>query len=497
MISTVIFDLDETLADTGFLPAGRRSPSQLLSPGLGGREWVSDQSLADLPGELIARGYSVAIATRSPQAYASTLIHLLGTDTQALWASCGSGLAKAERITQEIGKRNVPPTECLYVGDGDHDREIAAMVGCQYVHVSDARSGVLLASLPNLSCVPQHRRPPKWDDRDFTNVDYLFEATQFGDYPEYELKESGQLDEDERTAFACALLKIAPQKRSRRENQLTLFAGLTPEHASCIVLETPFLRVDPRIVTRVELRRDAELRRAYLEGLGRSIPGLRFQLDVGAMAVEIRSAVHYQSAWGHALGKVKNYGDHDRNGVYRSGSEPELGGLDFIADVITAQALDLADSIVVPNPSNPYTDRQPGEVSRRLAHLVAQRLRLPVAEILQRQGVDYVPSQFVPWGMLGINEFGETDMVHRKVGHGRRAILIEDQITTGNSINRAVAALSLLPDDRLHRPVVVSYSVSRRVLERCDSAVPQATDQCGLRTMTERFGVVCRCGRNS
>jgi len=84
MISVVIFDLDETLAETGFLPPGRRTPSQLLSPGLGGRDWVTDQSIADLPGELICRGYSVAIATRAPQPYASTLIHLVGVDTQDL-----------------------------------------------------------------------------------------------------------------------------------------------------------------------------------------------------------------------------------------------------------------------------------------------------------------------------------------------------------------------------------------------------------------------------
>lgn len=498
MISVVIFDLDETLAETGFLPPGRRTPSQLLSPGLGGRDWVTDQSIADLPGELICRGYSVAIATRAPQPYASTLIHLVGVDTRDLWASCGQGLEKATRITQQLGQWNIAPAECLYVGDGDHDREIAASVGWQYVHVSDARSGALLASLPALKDIPHYRRPPKWLDGDFENVEHLFEVNPMGDSAEEHFKVSGQLDRDGRTALACALLRLTPQKRSRRENQLTLFANLAPKHASCIVQELPFLHVDSRIVTKVELRRDAELRRAYLEGLGRCIPGLRYQMEVGTTAIEVRSVVDFQTVWGHALGTVKHYGNHDRNRIFRSGPEPQLGALDFIADVVAAQMLDLADSVVVPTPSNPYTDGQPGEVSRRLAHLVAHRLQLPVAEKLQRQGVDFVPNPTAdPWESFEYtNEFGKTDIVRRKVGPGTRAVLVEDQITTGNSINRAVAALSLLPDDRYHRPVVVTYSVSRRVLERCNIEMPQATERCGLEIMTEQFGVACQCGRN-
>ena len=252
MISVVIFDLDETLAETGSLPSGRRNPSHVLSPGLGGRDWVTYQSLADLPGDLICRGYTVAIATRAPQPYASTLIHLLGVDTRHLWASCGQGLAKATRIKQELGRWKVNPTECLYVGDGDHDREIAASVGCQYVHVSDARSGALLASLPALDGIPQYRLPPKWVDGDFENVKSGFGVHRYGDFAEHELKVSGQLDRDERVAFACALLRVVPQKRSRRENQFTLFANLAPEHASCIVQDAPFLHVDSRIITKAE-----------------------------------------------------------------------------------------------------------------------------------------------------------------------------------------------------------------------------------------------------
>ncbi len=495
MISVVIFDLDETLAATGHLPPGRRTPSQLLSPGLGGREWVTDQSLADLPGELICRGYSVAIATRAPRPYASTLIHLLGVDTRMLWASCGQGLAKATQILQELELGGITPPECIYVGDGDHDREIATHVGCQYVHISDAISGAFLASLPPLAEIPRYRRPPNWANGEFEHFAGLFSAHEMEEAWAEQIVE--QFDHEERVAFACASLRVAPQKMSRRENQLTLFANLTPEHASCIVQESPFLHVDSRIVTKAELRRDAVLRRAYLEGLSRCFPGLRVQMDVGGIEAEVRSVVDYQSEWGRALGTIKNYGNHDRNGNFRSGPEPELGGLDFVADVVAAQILDLSDHFVVPTPSHPYSDGQPGEVSRRLAHLVAERVELPVAEVLERQGADYLPDPTVPWSAFGhTNEFGETDRVRRRVGPGKRAVLIEDQITTGNSINNAVQALSRLPDERLHRPVVVSYSMSRRVVERCHGVLPQTTLHCGLRIMTQLFGVNCLCGRN-
>jgi len=222
-------------------------------------------------------------------------------------------------------------------------------------------------------------------------------------------------------------------------------------------------------------------------------------MQVGATAVEVRSVVEYQTMWGRALGTVKNYGDHDRNRVVRSGPEPELGSLDFIADVVAAQMLDLANSVVVPAPSNPYNDRQPGEVSRRLAHLVAHRVQLPVAEKLRREGRNFVPNPPAdPWESYEYtNEFGKTETLRRKAGPGTGAVLIEDQITTGDSINRAVEALSHLPDDRYHRPVVVTYSVSRRVLTRCTTEMPDVPDGCGLQNMTEQYGVGCRCGRNT
>jgi FMN phosphatase YigB (HAD superfamily) len=484
VISVVIFDLDETLADTGSLPSGRRVPSQVLAPGFPGREWVIDKSLADLPGELICRGYLVSIATRAPQPYASTLVHLLGVDTQELWASCGGGVAKATRITHELQQLRISPSECIYVGDGEHDRQIAAAVGCKYIHVDTARSGSLLASLPSLTDIPHYRRPPRWTDGAFREITGVFgelgSQVSHGRY--FQL--SNRLNIEGRTALALAMLQVVPQSRFRRDNQITLFSNLRSEHSSCIVQTRPFLHVDSRIVTKVELRRDAELRRAYLEGLGRCIKGIRCQLEVGTTTVEVRSVLDYQTAWGRALGVVKNYGNHDGNLKFRSGPEPELGALDFIADVVAAQMLDLGDSIIVPTPSHPYSEHQPGEVSRRLAYLVAARMNLPVAEILQRQGSDYVSRS-------------GTVTVPSLEGRRGRAVLIEDQITTGNSINKAVTALSLLPNDRLRQPVVVSYSVSRRILERSNAVIPPAIEHCGMTLMTERIGLDCLCGRSA
>lgn len=495
MISLVIFDLDETLADTGSLPPGRRVPSQLLSPGLGGRDWVANQSLSDLPGELICRGYEVVVATRSPKPYASTLIHLLGIDTRDLWASCGDGLAKATRIRHELDRLKTAPIECLYVGDGEHDRQIADAVGCQYIHVEHARSGALLTSLPPLDTLPQSRRPPRWVGGDFADVQRIVEPL---DMYAYRRQDSLRLDREERGALSFLLLGLAPQMRSRREQQMSLFADLTPEHAACIVRRTPFLHVNSRIVTKTELRRDAELRRAYLAGLRRCFPGVSYQMEVGATTVSIRSVVDFQSVWGRALGVVKNYGNHDQNGVFRSGPETELGALDFIADVVAAQLCNQTDVMIIPVPCHPYSDWQPGEVSRRLSHLVAHRLQVPIAEVLQRRGTEYVSNPFVPWGAYpDWDEFDEVHRVVRHVGGGSRAILVEDQITTGTSIHRAVATLAELNDYRLQHPEVLSYSVSRRVLSRLNTAMPPVADRCGFRVMSGRFGVSCPCGRDA
>ena len=74
MIKAVVFDLDGTLANTTAIHGGRRTPWDLLSPGVAGEKaekWAFRQYVNDLPGELIQKGYRVGVATsrlsRTPQ----------------------------------------------------------------------------------------------------------------------------------------------------------------------------------------------------------------------------------------------------------------------------------------------------------------------------------------------------------------------------------------------------------------------------------------------
>ena len=89
MIKTVVFDLDGTLANTTAIHAWRRTPWDLLSPGVSGQKadrWAFRQNVCDLPGELILKGYRVGIAAHAPLAHASIAVHLLGIGTEVLFA---------------------------------------------------------------------------------------------------------------------------------------------------------------------------------------------------------------------------------------------------------------------------------------------------------------------------------------------------------------------------------------------------------------------------
>ena len=112
----VFFDLDGTLADTAGLPAGRRTPWQVLAPGASGASsrWAFSAEVSATPAALMARGYVVVVVPRAPLRYASTLLHLLGVQVDDIIASTGGGVDDKVRAMREACRaRATQPSQDL------------------------------------------------------------------------------------------------------------------------------------------------------------------------------------------------------------------------------------------------------------------------------------------------------------------------------------------------------------------------------------------------
>lgn len=447
----VIFDLDGTLANTESLPPGRRTPWQLLQPGMehdSTNRWRFSPDVSGVPGRLIPRGYRVAIATRAPIAYASTLCFLLGIDAEVIRASCGAGVQKSNHLAAICKKWGLRPDQVVYVGDLDEDADIAARAGCEFLHASELGSPELERRFSSVST----------DDVVAVQIERLrsFEPTT----------------PQEKASRAFALLLAEPALDDRRELQRTFFQNADPSMRDCVVDITPGLfQIHRSIITKIELQADRLLRSEYLAGIGRLFPADQRTVELpvdGPLHVRFLTAY---ATYGSELRTAKDYGGHG-NGFgsrFRSGPEPELAKLDLIADVM-ASALSLSRTPIVPVPSSPPSEGQPGQVSRRLARMVAERVGRPYLELLDRSEGD----QF-------------------KYSHDRRdrgrVLLLDDQFTSGNSL---VQAASILRAEGFMVGGAVVFSMK---VPRTTSVSKKPARVCSASALFDEIGMSCPCGR--
>ena len=136
LLDVVVFDLDGTLALTGDLETSlRRVPHDVLkfsppefikSPFLIREELRQEMSLA------IQCGVNVFVITRAPQAYASSLLQLLGLDFNECIAASTEFDTPESKIRHLQDKYKIPMNKILYIGDMPADEVAAASVGCQF-----------------------------------------------------------------------------------------------------------------------------------------------------------------------------------------------------------------------------------------------------------------------------------------------------------------------------------------------------------------------------
>jgi len=555
-IRLVVFDLDGTLANTGGLPSGVRTPYQVLAPGIdtlttfdaSGHDttlqvlsWSFGPHVSNYPGKLIASGYKVAIVTRAPLPYASTLIHLLGISTLILKTSCGMFEHEKAKVLTELAEEfALKPNEMIYIGDLEEDEFVAGIAKCKFVPASRLHSGDLPLDLPalvtktigvligadSLPAVENNAMGAEPLTIDSLRImitssiksgigDTELHSTLLKQFTE---KMSSEHDKQTLSGLAFFSLLTRPGSPRRPYWQTLLFANLESGSAHCLICSGDGLfQIDPRIITRNEIN-ESQIEN-YLNALRRCFPGSRvvlsdqskntssnktpleqLELDVEHKSLFLRSAFKFSadlSAFGSFLSLVKNHTKYKG-----SGPNVQLGYIDFIADILASYIAELniysEDIVIVPVPSSSFNERNVGQVSTRLAFCVGQRLKIPVWPVVKKSesgensritGFRNFHSHLMEDDKFEVTHLENWLSLKRSTQKPLEAILVEDQSTTGNSI-RAVARTLRANGIRVNNAVAYSATfVTHSSFEN-----PHWTS-CIFGKISREVGLKCLCDR--
>jgi len=478
--STVVFDLDGTLADTASLDIGnriRRVPHDVLkiartvNHSYDTAELMFNDGRERIPGYLAARGYRIGIVTDSPVAYASTLIGLLQIDFERLLAGkanreCKNKTQKLELLIDYWKIEN--PEELLYVGDTEDDAKAAANVGCCFMPVSQINYLRDLEEFPAIV-----REPASFNHPSILNdlheiatckqcgrrnsiasiLDYG-NNTCFGHGCEYEFSDLNRFD---LLAQIFTKLQIEPGNENRKKLQYIFFSILTEEVRDCVLDFCPEegrFQFPPWLLTKSEISESSRVHYWFLEGLNNLFP-LREQLGTDSSYL-----VPYKSDYGEDLYKqlkdFKNKRDMKRPEVHHS-----LGWI-----IAAAMAAKLKESsyvgipYLVPIPPRGFSEEFPGEFSFRLTSQITDHLPDFHGDLFHPFLVRYGSGIAIDDDLFQsfLYELDKYEWVDLDI------LLIDDQHTMGNSMRKAKTAITqALPPDK--KVSISSFTWSKSMVQ--------------------------------
>ena len=417
-IDVVIFDLDGTLASTAELETSlRRVPYDVLkfsplefikSPFLYREALRQELSLA------IQCGIEVFVITRAPQAYASTLLQLLGLDYSECIAASSEFDTPESKIRYLQEKYEVQMERILYIGDMPADEVAASAAGCQFeypfwIYKDESLSHQLESRSLYKKLVEEIMKD---DDEGFDSRFVMrYRELKEARYNIMNLVEAELLDFDE-----SKLLLI--DKQSSLPTEMQVFNN---------PIESPLTfkpAINPAFMTRYEYENDFESFEELTEliksifMITKLVPG---QFNVRRdrfLSSEIRTFSKYANTLlGDGLWhKCKNW----RNKDVGSGPEVHLHILELVAVVMSSFLTD--DAILIPVPSSPFSVSKPGEISKRLTTRICQLKGLNFLDVLIRDENDRILLEkldFLPKGDY---------------------CLVDDQLTDGTTIEECLEA---------------------------------------------------------
>ena len=403
-----VFDLDGTLADTADLDDGRREPSMLLDfdpleADLDHDPWAyvtpDGVRVASLVGRLESFGHRVAIITRSPRAYASTLCGMLDIESCLVWPSTDTDRAGKLRRLAELA--HVDPADALYIGDEDSDAKAAAQAGFGFLWAQGigAEFSDQFSAVENL---PELGRGP-WSVAEAARS--LFENPQY----------------------------------AREEMQHFLAMKAKPEHRFCLIpaditssqsrSHFRYVGVRPALFTRDERGEDyfALLRNLFPKLSAPEVHPTVAENYYFVSYRKMRSTEDDDDPLGDLMRRIKDY-------TTTSGPEVELGSLPFVAHVMAAHLSQRFARIGEVNVDhvapNPYSLEQPGQASSWLCRWATE----VASSALTDEGLH---REWFAWRSTPRDTTEPRQQEVRQSVHGLSALL-DDQRTRGTQLNRHI-----------------------------------------------------------
>lgn len=427
-VRVLVLDLDGTLARTSEISQGRRTPHDLLKfskPSFNSFPLAFNEPLNLYLSNIIRYGVPVVIITRSPRAYASTLLQLLGID----YSCCiPSSLTSPEEKIREIAQKyDVAPEEILYLGDTGEDREQASLAGAQFeypywiIHDLNTRTSRKLTS--------------KFFELALKAETYAFDDTE----PQEETNR--------------AMLLVALRENEIKLNLDTfsieyLFDGSPFEiqlfNSPFISEKEIFPPIRNELFTRFEYESSSELRDILFLILNQllRLPRIRPTRDNAAQSFYEDYIINSFSIYmNRTVGESYWHACKDFKGKsVGSGPEIQLHLIELISLMMSA-CLE-SDQVLIPVPSSSYTSSKPGEISSRIAHRIGNLKKLSVLDALTK------------------STDGEILLKQDHFSPEVRYVLIDDQLTSGATVYKCLNALPLLIKPKV-KVLTWSYSPGR------------------------------------
>ncbi len=429
-IDVVVFDLDGTLLDSEKLVERdrRRTPYDLLRFTGDSDETTPLKKWKDVQKHLsylIQCGIKVAVITESPKAYASTACFLLGIDFHILipnntdpalntkskkLAYLSSGLKPDPQSSNSSAAWN-PGAKMLYVGNTRDDESAAKELSIYYQDIHN----FLSSKSSNLKRFLRHMAD-------------VVEAESGGDSAEGCRHSKHRSNRRLRQSTSLQHLSLDRVMSGNVSSFSEITANLPAECLAFYELEDakPYLRpiIHPDFVTRYEYEHSEPLLSRLFHALhvqfgSHSLDTSRVHKDLANLEtfahLSYRHSLLGQKLWL----RIKDWKGNS------SGPEVSLLHLEFIAICMAASiSIEETHAVIVPTPSSVFSQVKPGRISHRLAKRISNLTGHAYFEAIGRQDGK----------QLLLNPKG--------IPFESTVILIDDQLTTGSTISRAVNALS-------------------------------------------------------
>lgn len=428
-IDVVIFDLDGTLLDSEKLVQNdrRRTPFDVLRFTAESdfntplKRW---KEVKEHLSFLIQCGVKVAVITESPRAYASTACYLLGIDFHILVPNHSMSDLNSKRRKIDFLIRGLRPessfktrsellearSKVLYMGNTVEDEITAQDFGIQYQDVEE------------------------FLDSKTSKFGKLIEHVSTVVKSEVRLNADGDCPHSQYSSIRKQMQQNSLSLLAQHETRIGILDNFA-EVAKDIVgnsdvfndfdANAPFVKpiLHPFFITRHEYDSDSELKSKLFDVLEIHFGAEKIDLTTVNQGLTSISGYAHQRYRDSPLGQklwleIKNWKGS------ASGREVSLLHLEFISLCLSASiSKSLSAQIICPVPSSTFSRDKPGRVSHRLAKRVSHLTHLPYFEAIKRgDGKDfYLNAEGLPFES--------------------KIVLIDDQLTTGSSLVRAIEVL--------------------------------------------------------